>query len=151
MSNEKVLFVIFKVCFLLLTLHVTLHLIDYWVMLSHASGCGGSVNYYPIPGDNSNGVSPVGVALSRHYACSNGIEAHSYLLSSIRSAMFKGTVSSSPVGVFDSRRNFIIIIKKVWQCKAEREWCILYQSEDPSPTIPTYRQKEEKEKKSRRL
>ena len=45
----------------------------------------------------------------------------------------------------------IIIIKKGRQCKAEREWCTHYQSEDPSPTIPTYRQKEEKRKKSRRL
>ena len=45
----------------------------------------------------------------------------------------------------------IIIIKKGWQCKAEREWYTLYQSEDPSPPIPTYRQKEEKGKKSRRL
>ena len=34
---------------------------------------------------------------------------------------------------------------------AEREWYTPYQSEDPSPTIPTYRQKEEEGKKSRRL
>ena len=46
---------------------------------------------------------------------------------------------------------FIIIIKKGRQCKAEREWYTPYQSEDPSPTIPNYRQKEEKGKKSRRL
>ena len=45
----------------------------------------------------------------------------------------------------------IIIIKKGQQCKAKREWYTPYQSEDPSPTIPTYRQKEEKGKKSRRL
>ena len=45
----------------------------------------------------------------------------------------------------------IIIIKKSRQCKAEREWFTSYQSEDPSPTIPTYRQKEEKGKKSRIL
>ena len=45
----------------------------------------------------------------------------------------------------------IIIIKKGRQCKAEREWYTPYQSEDPSPTIPTYRQKEEKGQKSRRL
>ena len=43
----------------------------------------------------------------------------------------------------------IIIIKKGRHCKAEREWCTPYQSEDPSPTIPTNRQKEEKGKKSR--
>ena len=35
----------------------------------------------------------------------------------------------------------IIIIKKGRQCKAEREWCTPYQSEDTSHTIPTYRQK----------
>ena len=35
---------------------------------------------------------------------------------------------------------FIIIIKKGRQCKAEREWYTPYQSEDPSPTIPTNRQ-----------
>ena len=45
----------------------------------------------------------------------------------------------------------IIIIKKGRQCKAEREWYTPYQSEDPSPTIPTNRQKELKGKKSRRL
>ena len=43
----------------------------------------------------------------------------------------------------------IIIIIKGRQCKAEREWYTTYQSEDPSPTIPTYRQKEVKAKKSR--
>ena len=45
----------------------------------------------------------------------------------------------------------IIIIKNGRQCKAEREWCTPYQSEDPSPTIPTYRQTDEKGKNSRRL
>ena len=45
----------------------------------------------------------------------------------------------------------IVIIKIGRQCKAEREWYTPYQSEDPSPTIPTYRQKEEKGKKSRKL
>ena len=45
----------------------------------------------------------------------------------------------------------IIIIKKGRQCKTEREWYTPYQSEDPSPTIPIYRQKEEKGKISRRL
>ena len=45
----------------------------------------------------------------------------------------------------------IIIIKKGQQCKAGRESYTPYQSEDPSPTIPTYRQKEEKGKESRRL
>ena len=42
----------------------------------------------------------------------------------------------------------IIIIQKGRQWKAEREWYPPYQSENPSPTIPTYRQKEEKGKKS---
>ena len=36
----------------------------------------------------------------------------------------------------------IIIIKKCWQCKAGRERLTSYQSEDPSPTIPTHRMKE---------
>ena len=38
----------------------------------------------------------------------------------------------------------IIIIKKDWQCKAGRGRLTPYQSEDPSPTLPTYRGKEEK-------
>ena len=38
---------------------------------------------------------------------------------------------------------FIIIIKKDWQCKAGRGRLTPYQSEDPSPTLPTYRGKEE--------
>ena len=41
----------------------------------------------------------------------------------------------------------IIIIRKGRQCKAEREWYTPYQSEDPSPTIPTYRQKKWKGKR----
>ena len=40
----------------------------------------------------------------------------------------------------------IIIIKKDWQCKAGRGRSTPYQSEDPSPTLPTYRGKEEKGK-----
>ena len=46
---------------------------------------------------------------------------------------------------------FIIIIKRGRQCKAEREWYTPYQSEEPSPTIPTYRQEEEKWKNSIRI
>ena len=42
----------------------------------------------------------------------------------------------------------IIIIKKDWQCKAGRGRLTPYQSEDPSPTLPTYRGKEEKNGKS---
>ena len=40
----------------------------------------------------------------------------------------------------------IIIIIKDWQCKAGRGRLPPYQSEDPSPTLPTYRGKEEKGK-----
>ena len=40
----------------------------------------------------------------------------------------------------------IIIIKKDWQCKAGRGRLTPYQSEDPSPTLPTYRGKAEKGK-----
>ena len=38
----------------------------------------------------------------------------------------------------------IIIIKKDRQCKAGRGRLTPYQSKDPSPTLPTYRGKEEK-------
>ena len=44
----------------------------------------------------------------------------------------------------------IIIIKRGWQCKAGREWLAPYQSEDPNPTTPTHRKKEEKGENSRR-
>ena len=40
----------------------------------------------------------------------------------------------------------IIIIRKYLQCKAGRGRLTPYQSEDPSPTLPTYRGKEEKGK-----
>ena len=40
----------------------------------------------------------------------------------------------------------IIIIKKDWQCKAGTGRLTPYQSEDPSPTLPTDRGKEEKGK-----
>ena len=64
-----------------------------------------------------------------------------------------GTVSlhGAIVKITENRVIVIIIIKKGRQCKAEREWCTTYQSEDPSLTIPTYRQNEEKGEKSRRL
>ena len=42
--------------------------------------------------------------------------------------------------------HIIIIINKDWQCKAGRGRLTPYQSEDPSPTLPTYRGKEEKGK-----
>ena len=40
----------------------------------------------------------------------------------------------------------IIIIKRGWQCKAGRDQLTPYQSEDPIPTTPTHRKKEEKGK-----
>ena len=40
----------------------------------------------------------------------------------------------------------ISIIKRGWQCKAGRERLRPYQSEDPNPTTPTHRKKEEKGK-----
>ena len=42
--------------------------------------------------------------------------------------------------------DIIIIIKKDWQCKAGRGRLPPYQSEETSPTLPTYRGKEEKGK-----
>ena len=44
------------------------------------------------------------------------------------------------------KTNIIIIIKRGWQCKAGRERLTQYQSEDPNPTTPTHRKKEEKGK-----
>ena len=41
---------------------------------------------------------------------------------------------------------YTIIIKKDWQCKAGRGRLTPYHSEDLSPTLPTYRGKEEKRK-----
>ena len=38
----------------------------------------------------------------------------------------------------------IIIIKNYWQSKAGRGRLTPYESEDPSPTLPTYREKEKK-------
>ena len=40
----------------------------------------------------------------------------------------------------------IIIIEKGLKCKAGRERLTPYQSEDPNPTTPTHRMKEEKMK-----
>ena len=40
----------------------------------------------------------------------------------------------------------IVIIKRNWQCKTGRGRLTPYQSEDHSPTLPTYRGKEEKGK-----
>ena len=40
----------------------------------------------------------------------------------------------------------IIIIRKGPECKAGRERLTPYQSEDPNPTTPTHRMKEEKGK-----
>ena len=40
----------------------------------------------------------------------------------------------------------IIIIKRGWQCKAGSKRLTPYQSEDPNPSTPTHRKKEEKGK-----
>ena len=76
---------------------------------------------------------------------------HLYLTYCISYMVFNKLI----IGEYKFKKSFslfiIIIIKKGQQCKAGREWYTPYQSEDPSPTIPTYRQKEEKGKKSRRL
>ena len=50
------------------------------------------------------------------------------------------------VGIGGSVLSIIIIIKRGWQCKAGRERLTPYQSEDPNPTTPTHRKKEEKGK-----
>ena len=42
--------------------------------------------------------------------------------------------------------HIIIIIKRGWQHKAGRERLTPYQYEDPNPTTPTHRKKEEKGK-----
>ena len=43
-------------------------------------------------------------------------------------------------------RILLLLLKKCWQCKAGRERLTPYQSEDPRPTTPTHRIKEEKVK-----
>ena len=48
--------------------------------------------------------------------------------------------------LFFHKQIIIIIIKKDRQCKAGRGRLTPYQSEDPSPTLPTYRGIEEKGK-----
>ena len=53
----------------------------------------------------------------------------------------------SQLGSFIVQNSVIIVsIKKGWQCNAVRERLTPCQSEDPSPTIPTHRMKEEKGK-----
>ena len=61
--------------------------------------------------------------------------------------------TSGLISIFDNKligyavdSTIIIIIKRGWQCKAGREWLPPYQSEDPNPTTPTHRKKEEKGK-----
>ena len=50
------------------------------------------------------------------------------------------------LGFLFTRFIVIIIIKRGWHCKAGRERLTPYQSEDPNPTTPTHRKKEEKGK-----
>ena len=49
-------------------------------------------------------------------------------------------------GIYYFTTFIIIIIKKDWQCKAGRGRLTPYQSEDPSPALPTNRGKKEKGK-----
>ena len=49
-------------------------------------------------------------------------------------------------GIERELASIVIIIKKDWQCNAGRGRLTPYQSEDPSPTLPTYRGEEEKQK-----
>ena len=60
-------------------------------------------------------------------------------------------LSDNPVEVLNELLSWlviiiIIIIKKGWQCKGGIERLTPYQSEDPNPTTPTHRKKEEKGK-----
>ena len=60
-----------------------------------------------------------------------------------------GYITSNQKGkmlIQNPHRIIIIIIKKGWQYKAGRERLTPYQSEDPNPTTPTHRKKEEKGK-----
>ena len=60
---------------------------------------------------------------------------------------FKGmNTFQKKVFITHMREKCGIIIKKDWQCKAGRGRLTPYQSEDPNPTLPTYRGKEEKVK-----
>ena len=69
------------------------------------------------------------------------LQEYEYLSSSLhRSAM--GEVQSHRIIIII----IIIIIKRGWQCKSGRERLTPYQSEDPNPTTPTHRKKEEKGK-----
>ena len=56
----------------------------------------------------------------------------------------KKTLNQNYVEFDFSMGTVIIIIKKDWQCKAGRGRLTPYQSEDPSPTLPAYRGKEDK-------
>ena len=61
------------------------------------------------------------------------------LSASSRRLIFGGSVIALGLTLF-------IIIKQDLECKAGRGRLTPYQSEDTSPTLPTYRAKEEKEK-----
>ena len=60
--------------------------------------------------------------------------------------LLKGYLSIRGYPQYNKVIIIIIIIKKEWQCKAGRGRLTPYQSEDPSPTLPTHRGKEEKGK-----
>ena len=53
---------------------------------------------------------------------------------------------TSCLPIYEYATYIIIIIKKDWQCKAGRGRLTPNHSEDPSPTLPTYREKEDKGK-----
>ena len=55
-------------------------------------------------------------------------------------------ISSTPADCSFYIIIIIIIIRKGQQCKTGRERLTPYQSEDPNPTTPTHRMKEEKRK-----
>ena len=85
---------------------------------------------------------------------SEGLEKQIVVATKQHRGVHKDTSHASPTSKYQfferhwrqNHAHYFIIIKKDWQCKAGGGRLTPYQSEEPSPTLPTYRGKKEKGK-----
>ena len=77
------------------------------------------------------------------------IEAHGGLMTTLKRTGINNYIAAYGGLMTTLKRkgdSYLIIIKKDWQCNSGRGGLTPYQSEDHSPTLPTYRGKDEKRK-----
>ena len=105
----------------------------------------GIVGRHGVPGTNESGERLLEMCAEQELPVSNSWLKKQGVYKCTWLRMAEGRVVDRALMDYMLRKR-IIIIKRGWQCKAGRDRLTPYQSEDPNPTTPTHRKKEEKGK-----